>query len=41
MMLERVNYLLNSGVQLPRAEVIDRLTAIITAAFQPHRGRRK
>jgi AcrR family transcriptional regulator len=39
MMLERVNYLLSSGVRLPRTEVIDRLTAIITAAFQPPRGR--
>jgi hypothetical protein len=34
MMLERVNYLLSSGVQLPKAEMIDRLTAIIFAAFQ-------
>jgi len=40
MMLERVNYLLSSGVRLPRDEVVDRLTAIITAAFHPHRGRR-
>lgn len=39
MMLERVNYLLNSGVRLPRADVINRLTAIIAAAYQPHRGR--
>ena len=37
MMLERVNYLLSSGVQRPRSEVIDRLTAIIAAAFQPRR----
>jgi hypothetical protein len=41
MMLERVNYLLSSGVRLPRAEVIDRLTAIIAAAFPPHRGQRR
>jgi AcrR family transcriptional regulator len=41
MMLERVNYLLNSGVKLPRADVIDRLTAIILSAFQPRRERRK
>jgi AcrR family transcriptional regulator len=33
MMLERVNYLLSSGIQLPRAELIDRLTAIMAAAF--------
>jgi hypothetical protein len=39
MMLERLNYLLCSGVRLPRAAVIDRLTAIIAAAFPPHRGR--
>jgi AcrR family transcriptional regulator len=37
MMLERVNYLASSGVQLPRAEVIDQLTAIIVAAFQAPR----
>ena len=44
MMLERVNYLLSSGIQLPRAEsgiqlpraeLIDRLTAIMVAAFGP------
>jgi hypothetical protein len=35
MMLERVNYLLSSGIQLPRAELIDRLTAIMAAAFGP------
>ena len=35
MMLERMNYLLNSGVLLPKPEVIDRLTAIIIAAFDP------
>jgi AcrR family transcriptional regulator len=34
MMLERVNYLLSSGVELPRAEMADRLSAIIYAAFQ-------
>jgi len=33
MMLERVNYLLSVEVRLPRAEMIDRLTAIIYAAF--------
>jgi AcrR family transcriptional regulator len=40
MMLERVNYLLSSGVRLPRADLIDRMTAIIAAAFQPHRAHR-
>jgi AcrR family transcriptional regulator len=35
MMLERVNYLLCSGVRLPRAELIDRVTDIFLAAFQP------
>ena len=34
MMLERVNHLASVGVQLPRAELIDRLTAIIVGAFQ-------
>ena len=38
MMLERVNYLLSCGVPLPRADVIDRLTAVIAAAFQPLPG---
>jgi AcrR family transcriptional regulator len=33
MMLERVNYLLSVEVRLPRAEMVDRLTAIIFAAF--------
>ena len=33
MMLERVNYLLSSGVELPKAQMIDRLTDIIVAAF--------
>lgn len=33
-MLERANYLTSSGVQLPRAELVDRLTAIVMAAFQ-------
>lgn len=34
MMLERVNYLLSVEVRLPREEMIDRLSAIIYAAFQ-------
>ncbi len=34
MMLERVNYLFSVEVRLPRAEMIDRLSAIIYAAFQ-------
>src|SRR5215471_4766632 len=34
MMLERVNYLLSVEVRLPRDEMVDRLTAIIFAAFQ-------
>jgi AcrR family transcriptional regulator len=34
MMLERVNYLLSVEVRLPRSEMIDRLTAILYAAFQ-------
>src|SRR5579859_6486495 len=33
MMLERINYLLSVEVRLPREEMIDRLTAIIYAAF--------
>ncbi|HYA49893.1 MAG TPA: helix-turn-helix domain-containing protein [Streptosporangiaceae bacterium] len=33
MMLERVNYLLSVEVRLPREEMVDRLTAIIFAAF--------
>jgi len=33
MMLERVNYLLSVEVRLPRDEMIDRLSAIIFAAF--------
>jgi AcrR family transcriptional regulator len=33
-MLERANYLTSSGVQLPRAELVDRLTAIVMGAFQ-------
>jgi AcrR family transcriptional regulator len=33
MMLERVNYLFSVGVKLPRAEMIDRIAAIIFAAF--------
>jgi AcrR family transcriptional regulator len=33
MMLERVNYLLSVEVRLPRAEMVDRLSAIIYAAF--------
>ena len=33
MMLERINYLLSVEVRLPRDEMIDRLTAIIYAAF--------
>lgn len=33
MMLERVNYLLSSDLGLPKAQMIDRLTAIIVAAF--------
>ena len=38
MMLERVSYLLSSGIQLPRMEMVDRLTAIIVAAFHPPQG---
>ncbi len=34
MMLERVNYLLSVEVRLPRDEMVDRLTAIMFAAFQ-------
>jgi AcrR family transcriptional regulator len=33
MMLERINYLLSVDVRLPREEMVDRLTAIIYAAF--------
>jgi AcrR family transcriptional regulator len=33
MMLERVNYLLSVEVRLPRNEMVDRITAIIFAAF--------
>jgi AcrR family transcriptional regulator len=33
MMLERVNYLLSVEVRLPREEMVDRITAIIFAAF--------
>jgi AcrR family transcriptional regulator len=33
MMLERVNYLLSVEVRLPREEMVDRLSAIIYAAF--------
>ena len=33
MMLERVNYLLSVEVGLPRDEMVDRLSAIIYAAF--------
>lgn len=33
MMLERINYLLSVEVPLPREEMIDRLTAVIYAAF--------
>ncbi len=38
MMLERVNYLLSAGVELPRVEMEDRITAIIAAAFDPACG---
>jgi AcrR family transcriptional regulator len=34
MMLERINYLLSAEVKLPRDEMIDRMTAIIYAAFR-------
>ena len=35
MMLERVNYLMSAvEVRLPKAEMIDRLAAIIYAAFR-------
>jgi AcrR family transcriptional regulator len=34
MMLERINYLLSAEVRLPKDEMIDRLTAIIYAAFR-------
>jgi AcrR family transcriptional regulator len=33
MMLERVNYLLSEEIRLPKEEMMDRLTAIIFAAF--------
>jgi AcrR family transcriptional regulator len=33
MMLERVNYLLSEEIRLPKEEMVDRLTAIIFAAF--------
>ena len=33
MMLERVNYLFSVEVRLPRDEMVDRLSAIIYAAF--------
>ncbi len=33
MMLERVNYLLSEQIPLPKEEMVDRLTAIIFAAF--------
>ena len=38
MMLERVNYLLSSDVEMPRLEMEDTLTAIIAAAFDPACG---
>jgi hypothetical protein len=34
MMLERINYLMSAEVRLPKDEMIDRLTAIIYAAFR-------
>jgi len=34
MMLERINYLMSAEVRLPKEEMIDRLTAIIYAAFR-------
>ncbi|HEY2508344.1 MAG TPA: TetR/AcrR family transcriptional regulator [Streptosporangiaceae bacterium] len=34
MMLERVNFLMSAEVRLPKEEMIDRLTAIIYAAFR-------
>ncbi len=34
MMLERVNYLMSVEVRLPREEMVDRLTAIMFAAFR-------
>jgi AcrR family transcriptional regulator len=37
LMLKRVSYLLSAGVPLPRAQMIDRLTAIVVAAFPPAR----
>ena len=35
MMLERVNYLLSVGVKMPRAEMADRIAAIMFSAFHP------
>ena len=35
MMLERVNYLMSVEVMLPREEMIERITAIMFAAFSP------
>jgi AcrR family transcriptional regulator len=35
LMLERVNYLLSVEVRLPKEEMVDRITAIIFAAFGP------
>jgi AcrR family transcriptional regulator len=35
LMLERINYLLSAEVHLPRDEMMDRLSAIIYAAFAP------
>ncbi|HUK67282.1 MAG TPA: helix-turn-helix domain-containing protein [Streptosporangiaceae bacterium] len=40
MMLERVNYLLTVGVKMPRAEMADRITGIIFAAFHQQPDRR-
>jgi hypothetical protein len=37
MMLERVNYLLSTGIGLPEEEMIDRLTRVIFAAFSAGR----
>jgi len=34
MMLERINYLMSAEVRLPKAEMMDRLTAIMYAAFR-------
>jgi AcrR family transcriptional regulator len=38
MMLERINYLMVMEIELPREELIDRLTAITYAAFHASRG---